>query len=458
MIAALPNLFRCLILLTAGSACLGVSVPAVQADDVQKQVAFPIPADADLPGVGPMRRYGWFKNVWKNRRSTFAANKAASKNAVVFLGDSITQGWQDNFRGDFGDLNVANRGISGDTTRGMLYRLQEDVLDLDPKAVVMLMGTNDLEENATPEQIAANVKDILAALKKHDAEMPIVLCHVFPSHASKKRPADKINQVNQLFGDLARGDAQITVLDTWTLFADASGDAKKEEFPDLLHPNAAGYAKWKAALVPIFATLGLIETKAEPFEYEDNATVLFNGHDLTGWGFLPTTEQMRQGRARWIPKTNGRVTWPLVEKEQWFDGKTVTPKGRYAAIAGRLVVTTPPEGRKIQQLWTQREFNDDFELVLEFRATPAADSGVFLRGKQLQCRDYWLAGPYKDLKAYKPGQWNELVVKVHGTQASCTCNGEVIETDFQIPATGRIGLEGDRGQIEYRHIRLRPTK
>ena len=75
---------------------------------------------------------------------------------------------------------------------------------------------------------------------------------------------------------------------------------------------------------------------------------------------------------------------------------------RYVAINGRLVVTTPPEGRRIQQLWTTREFPEDFILKLEFRATPNADSGVFIRKPQLQCRDYSLAGPWKSLPNYKP--------------------------------------------------------
>jgi hypothetical protein len=84
-----------------------------------------------------------------------------------------------------------------------------------------------------------------------------------------------------------------------------------------------------------------------------------------------------------------------------------------------------------------------FTLKLEFRATPNADSGVFLRGKQLQCRDFPLAGPYKDLKHYKQGDWNELVITVKGTTAHCTCNGEVLEAAYEIPETGPIGLEGD---------------
>ena len=97
-------------------------------------------------------------------------------------------------------------------------------------------------------------------------------------------------------------------------------------------------------------------------------------------------------------------------------------------------------------------------LKLEFRATPNADSGVFLRQPQLQCRDFVLAGPYKDLKNYRAQDWNELVVEVKGTVARCTCNGEGLEAEFQVPQNGPIGLEGDRGQIEYRRIRISEGK
>ena len=114
-----------------------------------------------------------------------------------------------------------------------------------------------------------------------------------------------------------------------------------------------------------------------------------------------------------------------------------------------------PEYRRIQQLWTTRDFPEDFVLKLEFRATPNADSGVFLRGSQLQCRDYRLAGPYKDLKHYKPQDWNELVVTVENGKARSTCNGEPLEMEQKVPATGPIGVEGDRGQMEYRRIRIK---
>ncbi len=124
-------------------------------------------------------------------------------------------------------------------------------------------------------------------------------------------------------------------------------------------------------------------------------------------------------------------------------------------MGGRLVVRTPPEYRKIQQLWTTREFPESFVLKLEFRATPNADSGIYLRGPQLQCRDYLIAGPYKNLKLYKPQDWNEIVVTVQDGVARAACNGEVLEAEMKVPETGPIGLEGDRGQMEYRRIRIK---
>ena len=87
-----------------------------------------------------------------------------------------------------------------------------------------------------------------------------------------------------------------------------------------------------------------------------------------------------------------------------------------------------------------------------------ADSGLFIRGPQLQVRDYLVAGPYKELKKYKPQDWNEIVVVVKGQVAHCTCNGEVLEAAFKVPATGPIGLEADRAQMEYRKIRLKEIK
>ncbi|MDF1737811.1 MAG: GDSL-type esterase/lipase family protein [Verrucomicrobiales bacterium] len=412
---------------------------------------FAVPGpEADLPGEGPVRRYDWFTKLWESRRSKWAGEVTQDQGAVVFFGDSITQGWGDEMKGAFGEMKVANRGISGDTTRGMLIRLQEDVLSLKPSAVVMLMGTNDLEEGASAEQVAGNVKLIIEAMKEHRADLPVILNLVFPSSETKKRPVDQIKQINESLAAVVKGDDQITVVDTWTLFANESGNAKEAEFPDLLHPNEAGYAKWAAALTPVFATLGLVEKEAEPFDLEEGFQSLFDGKSLDGWGFRPT-EPRKQSKK---PRPNAPVFVEIKEAES-FDGKTESSDGRYEVIAGRLVVKTPAEGRRIQQIWTTEEFGGDFVLRLEFRATPNADSGVFIRKPQLQCRDFPLAGPYFDLENYKPQDWNTLEVTVKDGLARATCNGEVLEEAMEVPEVGPIGLEGDRGQMEYRRIRLK---
>ena len=170
------------------------------------------------------------------------------------------------------------------------------------------------------------------------------------------------------------------------------------------------------------------EPKAEAPAADAKAVELFNGKDLTGWGY----------------KTGEK-----------FDGKTESDDKRFSAKDGVLVVNP---GTGIKQLWTTAVFPHDFELRLEFRAAVGADSGLFVRGPQLQVRDYLVAGPYKDLKKYKPQEWNEVLVIVKGGVAHCTCNGEVLNESMKVPATGGIGLEADKGQMEYRNLRLRELK
>ena len=173
-------------------------------------------------------------------------------------------------------------------------------------------------------------------------------------------------------------------------------------------------------------SIALTVSRAADFTPEPGYISLFNGKDLTGWGY----------------RTNN------------FDGKTSSDDGRYTVKDGALVVN-PREPRLIQKIWTTREFPKDFHLKLEFRAAVNADSGIYIRNPQLQCRDYLVAGPYKELKKYKPQDWNEIEVTVTNGVAHCTCNGEVLEAALKVPETGPIGFEGDRGQMEYRHIRLK---
>lgn len=160
---------------------------------------------------------------------------------------------------------------------------------------------------------------------------------------------------------------------------------------------------------------------------------LYNGADLSGWCYR-------------VKKTK-----KMLDK---FDGKVHSSDKRYSANGSSLVVNP---GQGTHQIWTQEEFASDFILKLEFKAAVNADSGIFIRGPQLQCRDYLVAGPdaYKKLKNYKAQDWNEIIVIVKGNIASCTCNGEILEFTRKLPNSGPIGLEADRDQMEYRNIRIK---
>lgn len=163
------------------------------------------------------------------------------------------------------------------------------------------------------------------------------------------------------------------------------------------------------------------ETKAEP-----GFVSLFNGKDLSGWKF---------GR-------NGKDD---------LAGQTATPNGRFEVKDGVIVAN---KGKGIMELFTTKDYNQDFHLKLQFRAAPRSDSGVYIRGKQLQVRDYPALGPYKP-KSFRSGEWNDLDIVVTGTSALCKCNGEVLEKAFQVPAKGGIGLQAETGMFEFRDVRVK---
>ena len=218
--------------------------------------AFSQPPSSSCPGDGPMQSGLWFRGLWSGRRAQWAKDREKDQGAVVFFGDSITQGWA-SLTQDFPKLKVANRGISGDTTRGLRTRIQGDVLALHPRAVSMLIGTNDLDQGGEPATIAENLRAIVAELHRANPAMPIVISKTMPRGAKPGLFPDKIRQLNALYEEAFKNDARVSFCDTWSLFDDGSGQCRKAEFTDMLHPNPETYAKWTAALAPIFDQLGL---------------------------------------------------------------------------------------------------------------------------------------------------------------------------------------------------------
>jgi inosine-uridine nucleoside N-ribohydrolase len=177
------------------------------------------------------------------------------------------------------------------------------------------------------------------------------------------------------------------------------------------------------------------------FKLEEGYVSLFNGKDLSGWeyGAVPPVKKP-----------------PPREK---LEGKTRTSDGVFLVEDGLLVAT----GKKIRALYTTRQYNKDFQLKFEFRASadkPRDNSGLFIRGPQLQLdatnAKGSLTGVFRNVKNFKVGGWNEIDVTVTGTQAVCLCNGELImKRPMTIPATGTIGLQSEYGRFEFRCIRIK---
>ena len=223
---------------------------------VSQYTALAMPPENVFPGAGPLQLAPWFQKLWMVRRVQFSKDKAVEQRPVVFFGDSITQGWNDLAKA-FPNFSVANRGISGDTSRGLRYRLKEDVLDLHPRVVSLLIGTNDLALGGTPAQVIDNIRAIVAELEKQNRNVRIVMNLVMPRGPQPGLFPEKIRELNALIVQFATKDPHVVICDTWSTFDDGKGSCKKEEFPDMLHPNKAGYAKWKAALDAAFEQIKL---------------------------------------------------------------------------------------------------------------------------------------------------------------------------------------------------------
>jgi lysophospholipase L1-like esterase len=189
-----------------------------------------------------------FGELTRYRDADAALQPAApGENRVVFFGDSITDFWKlDEF---FPGKPYINRGISGQTTPQLLIRLRPDVIELHPKAVVILAGTNDIAGNTGPmrlEDIEGNYASIAELARAHDIK--VIYSSVLPVHEYTEqagdmytqRPPEKILALNRwLKGYCARTGC--VYLDYFSAMADDKVHLKKELADDGLHPNAAGY-------------------------------------------------------------------------------------------------------------------------------------------------------------------------------------------------------------------------
>jgi lysophospholipase L1-like esterase len=172
---------------------------------------------------------------------------------VVFMGDSLTENWGDKNNSLFHDLgeffpgrSYINRGISGQTSPQMLVRFHQDVIDLRPKVVVILAGTNDIAENTGKTSLNAieNNIDSMCELARASG-IRVALGSVLPAQDfwwhHGLSPAPKIRALNAWIKDYAQ-KRRLVFIDYYSAMVDADGGLKAALSPDGIHPNGAGYA------------------------------------------------------------------------------------------------------------------------------------------------------------------------------------------------------------------------
>ena len=169
-----------------------------------------------------------------------------NQNRVVFMGDSITEGWSQLYPKYFGQRGYVNRGISGQTTPQMLIRFKPDVIDLNPSAVVILAGTNDIAGNTGPSNIKMITDNIFSM--SHLAKVygiKVVLSSILPVYEYEwakeiKDVPSTILAINDKLKEFAISN-NIDYLDYYSSVVDARGGLIKEYSPDGVHPNIKCY-------------------------------------------------------------------------------------------------------------------------------------------------------------------------------------------------------------------------
>jgi beta-glucosidase len=170
---------------------------------------------------------------------------------LLFLGDSITQGWNNNdvWKRYYEPRKAANFGIGGDRTEHVLWRIQNGELEgIDPKVVVLMIGTNN-SGSATPDEIAQGVTAIVKELRAKKPAAKILLLGVFPRSEKPSAVRERLKSVNAQIATLDDG-SHVKFLDISKSFLNDDDTISKDIMPDFLHLSGKGYRIWADAMEP----------------------------------------------------------------------------------------------------------------------------------------------------------------------------------------------------------------
>jgi len=219
------------------------------------------PPQASLATTPAVLDTSWARSWWLSRHKQKLAEAAGADPQVVFLGDSITQGWEGVgapiFTEFFDRWSTLNLGFSGDRTENVLWRLEQGAVDaINPELVVLMIGTNNTgHRQDEPAWVAEGVAAILQSLTSRLPESKILLLAIFPRSAQADDLPRRNNVlINARLRNFADGE-RVFFHDLNSVFLDSQGRLLKALMPDELHPNEQGYRLLAQQLAPLIEQL-----------------------------------------------------------------------------------------------------------------------------------------------------------------------------------------------------------
>ncbi len=197
---------------------------------------------------------------WMKRQDAMNERVAKGHVDIVFIGDSITQGWEGAgkkvWEKYYGGKNAVNLGIGGDQTQHVLWRLQHGNLQgIHPKLAVLMIGTNNASARHRPEQIAAGIKTIVQEIRKDSPKTKILLLAIFPRGANEQDALRQVNEkTNRIIAKLA-DNKHVFFEDIGKNFLKKDGELTRDIMPDLLHLSPEGYEIWARSIAPMVERL-----------------------------------------------------------------------------------------------------------------------------------------------------------------------------------------------------------